>query len=95
MKKYFLMSLLLISTFAFAKKEKRMLIQDSVYKIVPAGESEKIMFKRHSGIYYLRNDSKDYKTLKAALLESAKKDKKIAVKANPDTMEIETIEIPR
>ena len=72
-------------------EEAKVLIQDSVKNVIPQGQSEKILFKTHAGVYYLRLDSKHYQSIKGALELSQKSGESVQVKVDPDSMEIEEI----
>lgn len=68
-----------------------MLIEDSVRQISSRDSAEKIIFKKHSGVYYLHSSSKHYKSIKAALELSLKSGQVLKLKADPTTMEIEEL----
>jgi hypothetical protein len=72
-------------------QEVKVMVEDSVRKITPLGSSDKIIFNKHAGIYYLRTDSKHYEVIKSALTNSQKTGDSIQLRANATSMEIEEI----
>lgn len=68
-----------------------MLIEDSVRQISSRDSAEKVIFKKHSGVYYLHSGSKHYKSIKAALELSQKSGGRVQIKTDPTTMEIEEL----
>lgn len=73
------------------KRELNMLIEDVVQKIVEQDERDKVMFKKHAAIYYLRKDSKHHTEIKKALKESQQSGKVVQVKTDLNTMEIQEL----
>lgn len=72
-------------------QEAKLLLEDSVRKVIPFGSSDKIHFNTHAGVYYLRSDSKHYESIKAAFLASEKSGEKVQVKVDPTSLEIEEL----
>jgi hypothetical protein len=82
--------LFLLPQLALAK-ESKVLIEDIVMRTVDIEDGQKIMFKKHSGIYYLKKNIKTYDSIKTALGASQKAGSKIKLKADPVSLEISEI----
>jgi len=68
-----------------------LVVRDVVKKVLTGSVTEKIIFNTHAGVYYLKSDIKNYKSIKNALESSQKKQEEVQLKVNPDTMEIEEL----
>lgn len=89
MKKYFIFFLvMLFSLNLFAQKDEEVIIQDVVKDVMNQGNVERVRFKLHSGIYYLKSNQKDFQKIKQALVTSQITQKEIKVKADPTYLEI-------
>ena len=74
-----------------SEEETSLVVKDSVHKILSQEKADQIYFKKHSAVYYLPKDSKNYSDLKAALEKSQKSGLSLHVKADPTTMEIQEL----
>ncbi len=76
-------------------QEKRMtknmiMFSDVVYKIKSTTSNTKIMFAKHSAIYYLNAENKNYNQIKDVIEQSMQQHKKITVQVEPDSMQIQS-----
>lgn len=71
--------------------EQKVLIEDIVYKLIKSGDDFKVLFSTHSGIYYLRKNSKHYESIINALEESRKNGDTVKLKADANSLDIEEL----
>ena len=72
----------------FAQKDEEVIVKDVVKDVMNQGSVERVRFKLHSGIYYLKSNQKDFQKIKQALMTSQVTQKEIRVKADPTYLEI-------
>ncbi len=102
--RFFLIICLLISEVAFSQsinpgnkvmrkvaQVTKVLIEDIVYRVEVHEKGRKVLFSKHSGIYYLRSDSKHFTSILAALEKSRESGESIKVQADSDNLEIEEL----
>jgi hypothetical protein len=83
-----LITLLLTLPVVSWAKESKVQFEDVVMRMVDIEDGQKIMFKKHAGIYYLKKNVKDYEVMKATLESGRKSSSKVKVEANASTLEI-------
>lgn len=79
------------TTQAFAAKNEEIMIEDVVKDVMTQGSVERVRFNLHAGIYYLKQDQKDFKKIKEALVSSQVTQKKVKVSADPTYLEITSL----
>jgi hypothetical protein len=72
-------------------QESKVLVEDTVHKVIPDGADFKIIFQRHAGIYYLKARSSNFNAIKSALEESSKTGDVIQLKADSTTLVLEEL----
>jgi hypothetical protein len=72
-------------------QETNVLIEDVVYKLIKSGNDHKVLFVKHSGIYYLRENSKNYELILKALENSKKSGQAVHVKADAYSLDIQKL----
>lgn len=74
-------------------QEVSVLIDDIVYKLEPQDNGYRVLFRTHSAVYYLKNQSDFYEQVLSSLTASKNLQKKVRVQVDVDTMEIKEITV--
>jgi hypothetical protein len=72
-------------------QEAKVVIEDTVFRVEPHSVGHRVMFRVHSGIYYLKSSSKYYDSILSTLNSSRDKGEPIKVKADATSLEIEEL----
>jgi hypothetical protein len=88
---YVSLFLIFFSTAYAAEGDKHLIVEDVVYKITSKGGAEKVLFKKHAGIYRLKSDSQDYNEIKNVLDASRETGASVRLNVDPSTLEIKSI----
>ena len=68
-------------------------IEDIVHKVEKIEDGHRVLFKKHSGMYYLKSSSENYEIILEALKTSKRKNGKISLKADGNTLEVLSLTI--